>query len=206
MARKIIKLFIILIISMLIGNMAYGMYREFKIGDGPSVSYAQVENQIKSSSNMENKIGTNSEDLQEEIVIEKILEEYKGYKVSSKLVIPKIELETYILDSTEEDAMWLCPTKYFGPEPNKSGNYCIAAHNYDKENMFNHIIELERGDKIFLSDNFNGKCTYEIYDIYKVQPSDTRVLSQKTNGETEITLITCSDYSSKRIIVKARKI
>ena len=206
MARKIIKLFIILIISMLIGNMAYGMYREFKIGDGPSVSYAQVENQIKSSSNMENKIGTNSEDLQEEIVIEKILEEYKGYKVSSKLVIPKIELETYILDSKEEDAMWLCPTKYFGPEPNKSGNYCIAAHNYDKENMFNHIIELERGDKIFLSDNFNGKCTYEIYDIYKVQPSDTRVLSQKTNGETEITLITCSDYSSKRIIVKARKI
>ena len=155
---------------------------------------------------MENKIGTNSENLQEEIVIEKILEEYKGYKVSSKLVIPKIELETYILDSTEEDAMWLCPTKYFGPEPNKSGNYCIAAHNYDKENMFNHIIELERGDKIFLSDNFNGKCTYEIYDIYKVQPSDTRVLSQKTNGETEITLITCSDYSSKRIIVKARKI
>ena len=206
MARKIIKLFIILIISMLIGNMAYGMYREFKIGDGPSVSYAQVENQIKSSSNMENKIGTNSEDLQEEIVIEKILEEYKGYKVSSKLVIPKIELETYILDSTEEDAMWLCPTKYFGPEPNETGNYCIAAHNYDKENMFNHIIELERGDKIFLSDNFNGKCTYEIYDIYKVQPSDTRVLSQKTNGETEITLITCSDYSSKRIIVKARKI
>lgn len=206
MARKIIKLFIILIISMLIGNMAYGMYREFKIGDGPSVSYAQVENQIKNSSNAGNKIGKNSEDLQEEIVIEKILEEYKGYKVSSKLVIPKIELETYILDSTEEEAMWLCPTKYFGPEPNKAGNYCIAAHNYDKENMFNHIIELEKGDKIFLSDNSNGKCTYEIYDIYKVQPSDTRVLSQKTNGETEITLITCSDYSSKRIIVKARKI
>ena len=72
--------------------------------------------------------------------------------------------------------------------------------------MFNHIIELEKGDRIFLSDNKNGKGTYEIYDIYKVKPTDTEVLSQETNGEIELTLITCSDYSSKRIIVKARKI
>ena len=51
--------------------------------------------------------------------------------------------------------------------------------------------------------NKNGVKIYEIYDIYKVKPTDTEVLSQKTNGRTELTLITCSDYSSTRIIVKA---
>ena len=61
------------------------------------------------------------------------------------------------------------PTKYYGPHVNEIGNYCIAAHNYDKENMFNHIIELEIGDEIFLSDNRNGKCKYKVYDIYKVK-------------------------------------
>ena len=200
MVKNVIKLLIILIISMLIGNMAYGMYKEYKIGDGPNRNSTEIANHFNLKSNDTNTTDDNT------IIIEKILEEYQGYKVSARLEIPKIGLETYILDSEDEAAMWLCPTIYYGPEPNEVGNYCIAAHNYDKENMFNHIIELEKGDRIFLSDNKNGKGTYEIYDIYKVKPTDTEVLSQETNGEIELTLITCSDYSSKRIIVKARKI
>ena len=194
MLRNFIKLIIILIISMLIGNMAYGMYKEAKIGNGPNESLTEDEENIIEK-NVENIIQNNTK-------IETIDKEYKGYKVSAKLEIPKINLQTFILDADDEEAMWLCPTKYFGPDPNEAGNYCIAAHNYDKENMFNHIIELEKGDKIYLTDNKNGKILYEIYDIYKVKPTDTQVLSQKTNGST---LITCSDYSSKRIIVKARK-
>lgn len=197
MLRNFIKLIIILIISMLIGNMAYGMYKEAKIGNGPNEILTEDEENIIEK-NVENIIQNNTK-------IETIDKEYKGYKVSAKLEIPKINLQTFILDSDDEEAMWLCPTKYFGPDPNEAGNYCIAAHNYDKENMFNHIIELEKGDKIYLTDNENGKILYEIYDIYKVKPTDTQVLSQKTNGSTELTLITCSDYSSKRIIVKARK-
>lgn len=205
MLKKFIKLLIILIISMLIGNMAYGMYREAKIGDGPNSNLAEEFNEIN---NLDNHINTtiNQNSTTNNLQEEKIVKEYKGYVVSAKLEIPEINLETYVLDSDEEEAMWLCPTKYFGPDANETGNYCIAAHNYDKENMFNHIIELNKGDYIFLTDNKNGQVKYEIYDIYKVKPTDTQVLSQKTNGETELTLITCSDYSSKRIIVKARKV
>ena len=110
-----------------------------------------------------------------------------------------------MLDEKSEEAMWVCPTKYYGPEPNEVGNYCIAAHNYDKENMFNHIIDLKIGDKIYLTDNENGKIEYRVYDIYKTEPENTMPLIQATE-KTEITLITCSDYSSKRIIVKARKV
>lgn len=205
MLKNFIKLLIILIISMLIGNMAYGMYKEAKIGNGPN----NLENEIdieKVSENSENKVNSETKTYSENIIKESILEEYQGYTVSAKLAIPKIDLETFILDTNDEEGMWICPTKYYGPDPNEMGNYCIAAHNYDKENMFNHIIELEKGDQIFLSDNKNGKCTYEIYDIYKVKPTETQVLSQNTDGNTELTLITCSDYSSKRIIVKARRI
>ena len=196
MLKSVIKLLIILIISMLIGNMAYGIYKEMQISDGPS---NDIENHIE----IENVINNVTE---EDTVKEEIEQEFNEYKVSSKLIIPNIDLETYVLETDDEEAMWLCPTKFFGPEPNEKGNYCIAAHNYNKDNMFNHIIELEIGDKITLIDNKNGRIEYEIYDIYKVKPSDTTVLSQETNGRTEITLITCSDYSSKRIIVKARRV
>ena len=42
-----------------------------------------------------------------------------------------------------------------------------------------------------------------MYATYKVEPENTKPLSQETRGDTEITLITCSDFSSMRIIVKA---
>lgn len=202
MLKNFIKLLIILIISMLIGNMAYGIYKEAKIGNGPNEDISQGLNQSNNVTNtqIDNNLTKNNTQKEE------IVKEYEGYKVSAKLEIPKINLETYVLDSSQEDAMWLCPTKYFGPNPNEEGNYCIAAHNYNKDNMFNHIIELQKGDNIYLVDNIYGKVKYEIYDIYKVKPTETQVLSQKTEGKKEITLITCSDYSSKRIIVKAKAI
>ncbi len=212
MFRKFLKLLIILAISILIGNMAYGMYQEFELSNGPSAG-AEL-NDIYLNSEIElNELADNStnetadnEGAKLNRAFEKIDEEYKGYKVSAKLIIPKIELNTYVLEKYGTDTMELCPTKYFGAEPNEAGNFCIAAHNYNKENMFNHIIELEKGDTIILIDNKNGEVKYEVYDVYKVKPNETEPLSQKTEGRTELTLITCSDYSSKRIIVKARKV
>lgn len=193
MIRNFLKLLIILLISIIIGKMSYGIYKEMKISNAPN-------NLLKNNANIEKMNNDN------EVQIEKIVATYKGYNVSAKLTIPKIDLETYVFEDYDEEAMWLCPTKYFGPEPNEAGNYCIAAHNYNKENMFNHIIELEEGDSIFLSDNKKGQVKYEVYDIYKAEPTDNSPLEQNTNGQKEMTLITCSDYSSKRIIVKARKI
>ena len=199
MIRKLIKLLIILVISILIGNMAYGMFKEFELNDGPSSQIYTNEEIFQNSVN-------NEENTNDKKIIEKIAEEYEGYKVSAKLIIPKIELDTYVMEEYSTETMDICPTKYFGPNPNEVGNYCIAAHNYNKKNMFNHIIELEIGDTIILLDNENGEMIYEVYDVYKVKPDETEALSQKTDGAIELTLITCSDYSSKRIIVKARKV
>lgn len=214
MVKKVLKLLIILIISIIIGNTLYGIYKEAKISDAPSNNAKKSEFSIaelmmgKGSENGNNN--EKEENISENRVnTEKANQEllpttYKGYEISAKLYIPKINLNTYVLDDKSDEAMWICPIKYYGSEPNEVGNYCIAAHNYDKENMFNHIIELEIGDTIYLSDNKNGTVEYEVYDIYKAIPTSTEALLQNTNGKTEITLITCSDYSSKRIIVKCR--
>lgn len=193
--RNFLRLLIVFIISVIIGNMAYGMYKEMSLTEGP-----------KNEANIDQKNITITSADKTIQAINKIPASYKGYKVSAKLKIPKINLETYVFEEYDEEAMWICPTKYFGPNPNEEGNYCIAAHNYKKENMFNHIIELEANDVIYLTDNKNGECKYKVYDIYKVEPTDNAPLKQEANGQVEITLITCSDYSSKRIIVKARKI
>lgn len=132
-----------------------------------------------------------------------ISQEYLGFEVDAQLMIPKINLETYILKEYTEEGMKLCAAKFWGPEPNEIGNFCIAGHNYNKENMFNHLIDLEIGDELYLIDSQNGKYEYEIYDIYKVKPQNIAPLNQETNGKRVITLITCVNYSKNRLIVQA---
>lgn len=128
---------------------------------------------------------------------------YMGYEVIAKLEIPKINLETNVLKDYTTDGMKVCSSKFFGPEPNEVGNFCIAGHNYDQENMFNHLINLEKGDELYLTDNKNGKVTYSIYDIYRVKPQNTAPIGQETNGNKIVTLITCVNYSRSRLIVQA---
>jgi len=139
-------------------------------------------------------------------IVEKdeIESEFKGYKVSSKLYIPKINLETYVLEQYNTKALLTSVTKFYGSNPNQIGNFCIAGHNYGPENMFQKIKNLNINDEIYLTDINRNKMKYTIYDIYTVLPNDTKCLSQRTNGEIELTLITCTFDSEKRIIIKAR--
>lgn len=47
---------------------------------------------------------------------------------------------------------------------------------------------------------------YEVYDKYVVDPTDVACTSQRTNGMKEITLITCTNDSKHRVIIKAREV
>lgn len=137
------------------------------------------------------------------VEIENVPKTYMDYEVIAKLEIPKINLETNVLKEYTADGMKVCSSKFFGPEPNEVGNFCIAGHNYEQENMFNHLINLEKGDELYLTDNKNGKITYSIYDIYRVKPQNTAPIGQETNGNKIVTLITCVNYSRSRLIVQA---
>lgn len=127
--------------------------------------------------------------------------EYRGYKVVGKITIPKLEIEKYIIEETTEESLKASVTKTCGPKVNEIGNFCISGHNYNQ--TFGRIKELEVGDKILMTDTYNREITYEVYDTYKVSPTDTSCLSQETNGEKEVTLITCTLGAIKRNIVKA---
>lgn len=64
--------------------------------------------------------------FQKEYPKEDVIKEYKGYEVSSKLEIPKIELETYILKDFSENALNISVTKFWGAEPNTERKYVCS--------------------------------------------------------------------------------
>lgn len=136
---------------------------------------------------------------------EMILEEYKGYNVAAKLQIPDIDLETYILKTYSTNSLNISVTKFWGADPNQIGNFCVAGHNYKNKNMFHNLKKLKIGNSLFITENNVGKIEYEIYDKYKVIPKQVSCLSQHTNGKREVTLITCTNDSKERIIIKAKE-
>ena len=170
-----------------------------------------IEKQNEKTSYVSEKVNTNEEenntkDIQvNEYEKENIEENYKGYEVAAKLEIPSISLETYVLKKYSTQALNVSVTKFWGADANKIGNFCIAGHNFKNKNMFSNLKKLKIGENLFISDNEIGKVEYEIYDVYTVLPEDVSCLSQETNEQREVTLITCTSDSEKRIIVKAKE-
>ena len=165
------------------------------------------------------KIENNNQNKNDEVIVEqynmskndeyvkkesKILpSDLEGYKVIGKIQIPKINLDTYILEETNTKSLNVSVTKLCGPNINEIGNFCITGHNYNNNKMFGKINKLEKGDKIILTDIYGRNLEYYVYDKFQTNPRDTSCLSQDTDYDRELTLITCTIGAINRIIIKA---
>lgn len=136
----------------------------------------------------------------EPVVEEGMPSEYKGYSVIGEIIIDKIDLDEYILDSTENSAMEVAPVKLYGPNVNADGNFCIAGHNY--EEVFKQLTELEAGDKFTLLDKDEKAQDYVIKEVKEVEPTDLNILMPVENKK-QVTIITCTEGSTKRLVLVA---
>lgn len=128
----------------------------------------------------------------------------KTYEVIAILYIPTLEIEYPVLSSTSKELLKVSLNKYWGPNPNRPGNFCIVGHNYNTEQFFGKLHNINLGDYIQLTDMSGKTLQYCVYDTYIANPDDTSCTSQLTNGETELTLITCTKNFKQRFIVKAK--
>ena len=128
------------------------------------------------------------------------------YRVAGQIHIPKIGVNYPIVYETSDEYLKIAPTKLFGPDINEPGNVCIVGHNYKNEQFFSRLSELESNDKINLLDNKGKRVSYLVYDKYEVSETDLSCTNQDTNGEREVTLITCTKKKDKRLVVKCRAI
>ena len=128
---------------------------------------------------------------------------YEGYEVLGKIKIEKLNVEQYILNSSDDSALKKGVTKLYGGELNDYGNFCISGHNY--ENVFQRLNELEIGDCFTIIDKDLSEAEYQIKEIISVEPDDLTPLIP--NKDTiQITLITCENIGTTRLVVKAEKV
>lgn len=131
------------------------------------------------------------------------------YTTEAILKIPSIDLEYVVLSDTSPDLLFVSLNKFFGPAPNEIGNYCIVGHYYESGKMFGNLHKLKNGDIAELTDLSGRTIQYEVYDQKVVEPDDTSCTSQKwtrDNNVRELTLITCTNHGTQRLVVKLREV
>ncbi len=136
---------------------------------------------------------------------------YTYYTIAT-ISIPKINVNYSIIQGetgTEkeiDELLKMSPCKLEGPEPNQVGNFCVVGHNYRNSRFFSKVPTLQIGDTFNITDLTGKTVEYEIEKMYEVVPEDTSCLNQETQGEKQVTLITCTNDSKKRVIVKASEV
>lgn len=128
------------------------------------------------------------------------------YNTVGTVSIPSIDVKYPILAETSDKLLKVSVCKFWGAEPNEVGNLCIAGHNYRNKKFFSKVPDMSKGDIIEITDLSGTKVKYKVYNKYTVDPEDVSCTSQLTNGKKIVTLITCTDDSKQRVVVKAEAI
>ena len=119
--------------------------------------------------------------------------------------IPKINIYYPVFSNISEDLLKISPCKFYGETLEDYDNICIAGHNYNNSLFFSNINLLSQNDEIILYDNLGNYFSYFVYDIYEVKYNDLTPLYNFNKNSYELTLVTCNNFNSDRIIVKAKR-
>ena len=223
---KVLTIILIIAIVIIVGLLVFigiDWYKAYTVGKDTQNSLDQFNSYIENNqnndnnANFENNIDNNN--IIEEPNNNNIIEEpsdnnnnsnsegltYKGFKVAGVIEIPKTKVKYNVIDDPSAKAMEVGITIIYGPGLNQTGNTVLAGHNYRNGTFFSNNNKLSSGDKIYITDLSGKKVTYTIYKKYKTDPNDFSYATRNTNGKREISLTTCTDDSSARIIIWAKE-
>ena len=130
----------------------------------------------------------------------------EGYEIVGTIKIPKTGIEYPVLSEVTKKSLETAVAVLYGPGVNQPGNTVIVGHNYRNQRFFSNNHKLTNGDTVILTDVYGETVTYVIYNMYYTTPDDADYMVRNVDeGVREISLSTCNDDSSQRLIIWARE-
>jgi sortase A len=211
----------ILLIILIIIGLAIGGYYLYTLYESYTSQKKADEliNEFENNTETEVEIEEDSQEVEENISEENNTDKtnssnstyYNGYKVIGTLSIPSLNVSVPIFDVDNTATLKLGVAAIYPANVenalNKPGNVVIAGHNYHNNNgrIFSKIDKLKENDIIEITDSDGNKVEYKVYKNYDTSASDFTYATRQTNGETEISLSTCTTDENTRTIIWARK-
>ena len=221
--KKILNVFFIILLIALVciaGYIAYKFISAKIINDDSEEYIAEFENEIgeleediindETVENAENQ-GENTKKNKAKTVnnarkskSKKSVKKYYNYDICGNIRIPKTGIKYPIISTLSKQALEKGVCVEYGPGPNEQGNTVIAGHNYLNRLFFSKNKNLNIGDKVYITDLYGVTVEYTIYNKFETSPQDTNYMFRDTGGAPEITLATCSQNGSARLILYAK--
>lgn len=210
----IVLIIAIIFVIVLVSVLAVSAYKRYKNEKDAENAISRFENNIEQNV-VEN---TSGQDFIEQNIVNnntggntsgtgtRQVTYYNNFVMIGYIEIPKIGKKLPILEketvaSLEQSVAVRYPEN---PKLNTPGNVVIAGHNYRNGQFFSNLKNVSTGDIIKITDTNGTTLTYTVYEKYETTPEDVAYITRNTGDNIEVTLVTCTDDSNARIIVKAR--
>ncbi|MBQ8921260.1 MAG: class D sortase [Oscillospiraceae bacterium] len=135
--------------------------------------------------------------------IRKLYREYQKQKLMREnpvVEIAGLNIKAPILEGTDNGVLSRAAGHFPGTGDFGKGNYCIAGHSSTiYKEYFNNLKNVRIGMTVTLYDKDKKSCDYTVAEVKIVEPDETWVLGDF--GDTRITIITCTDDGSQRLVV-----
>ena len=130
---------------------------------------------------------------------------YEGYEMMGKIYIPKTGCNYPVLAEVTKHSLEVAVAILYGPGLNEPGNTVIVGHNYRNGLFFSNNSKLANGDVVTITSP-TEKLDYVIYNMYYTSPDDASYMKRDVEeGVREISLSTCNNDSSQRLIIWAKE-
>ncbi len=119
-----------------------------------------------------------------------------GHTYVGFLEIPAIKRILPVMDAWSYPNLKIAPCRFVGTV--YAHDMIVCAHNYDRH--FGLIKTLEEGDKVFFTDVYGDRFSYEVSEVTILQPTD--VDEMKDPDDWDLTLFTCTIGGATRVTVR----
>ena len=207
----VILVIVIIAVLGLLGFLAYNYYQNYVISRDTSAFVDDFQGEVAdgqaNDTNTTNSTDENPfEQLQDSNTTTSTTTQrtYKGFGVLGTMEIPATNFKYPVLEKVTKKSIETAVALLYGVGLNEPGNSVIIGHNYRNNLFFSNNKRLNIGDVIYITDNEGETLTYTIYNKFETTPEDPSFYQRDTGGVPEVTLSTCTDDSSARLIICAR--
>ena len=199
---NVLTIILVIVVTAIIGLVGYMIYDTVH---QKNVN-AQANTSIQEFDKVARKRVTSENETTEETQKPKDKVYLNGYEVLGYISIPKTKCEYPILSQVTAKSLDTAVAVLYPTNAvlNTVGNIVIVGHNYRNNLFFSNNYKLGKGDKIIITSE-TEKVTYEIYNTYYTSQSDATYMQRDTEGRREISLSTCNNDSTQRLIIWARE-
>lgn len=118
--------------------------------------------------------------------------------------IARVNLRAEVVKGTDAKTLKVYAGRFdHSVNPGQIGNFSIAAHNNIDTELFRNLYKVKIGDTIRVATK-DGEYRYRVTKKFTVLPTQVEVTDN--GNKAEITMITCTQGTKKRLVVKGELI